>query len=53
MIKFIFLICIIFFQCNSTDYPKEVCVKGKMYYDFGRGLAIKLNNDGKPIRCNE
>ena len=63
------LICsLVFTSCSKVDYAgvkirvvdsetiigyEQVCIDGHVYYSSSKRLAIKLNDDGTPIKCGE
>lgn len=42
--------CTVKFQEPELIY-KEICIKGQTYYKGSYFVAIKLSDDGKPIKC--
>jgi len=56
----IILLCLGMFGCNGnrlnidkSSIFNTICLDNHVYYDSGYRLAIKLNDDGKPIKCKE
>ena len=57
----ILILCSLILSCNEVDNTNEdlgymfdkICIEGHIYYRMGRQLAIKLDSNGKPIKCGE
>ena len=55
------ILCSLILSCNGVDNTNEdlgymfdkICIEGHIYYRMGRQLAIKLDSNGKPIKCGE
>lgn len=57
-----FVICCFALGCTGRDMTEDkligeqydkICIEGHVYYQLGRQLAIKLSDDGKPIKCGK
>ena len=36
---------------DETDYFRKICIDGHVYYTGFETLAIELNDDGIPVKC--
>jgi TRAP-type uncharacterized transport system substrate-binding protein len=60
-IQGLFIICILAFTVSCDNKIKEVrtgfwdlgitCIENHVYYRYSHSIAIKLDDDGKPIKC--
>lgn len=60
MKKLIFILLFLVSCYGNNQTPKdrsnnyeEICIKGHVYYDGYNRLSIKLDDNGKPIKCNK
>lgn len=36
---------------NHDIYYEKICIEGHVYFDRYKQLSIKLDDEGKPIKC--